>query len=84
MGQDRAKIQADLESMPGRQPVIMRKGPDHDFRDEWVHNEADIDHSRVVWARGMGCAQNQELIKYFKDRHAWLLEADQAPLSLSS
>jgi hypothetical protein len=27
----------------------------------------------------MGPARNQELIDYFRDRHAWLVEADETP-----
>ncbi len=30
----------------------------------------------------MGPAQNEELIRYYKDRHAWLLEADAQPPKL--
>jgi hypothetical protein len=32
-----------------------------------------------VWARDMGPAQNKELIDYFRDRHVWLVEADDTP-----
>ena len=50
---------------------------------EWVYNGANIGEHRVVWAHDMGPAQNEELIKYYKDRHAWLLEADKQPHKLS-
>ena len=32
--------------------------------------------AKVVWARDMGDAQNQELLQYFKSRRAWRLDAD--------
>jgi hypothetical protein len=58
----------------------VRYGPHHDISyHEWVYNEADIDQAKVVWARDMGPSQNKELIDYFRDRHVWLVEADDTP-----
>ncbi len=65
-----------LESQPGRYLVIVRYGEDHNIQDDWVFNHADIDGSRIVWARDMGAAANRELIEYYKDRHVWLLEPE--------
>jgi len=48
-----------------------------------VYNGANIDKSKVVWARDMGAAENEELIHYYKDRRAWLLEADETPPRLA-
>jgi hypothetical protein len=52
---------------------------DHDPFFELVYNDADIDNSKVVWARDMGPAQNEELLRYYNDRQAWLLDADEVP-----
>ena len=49
----------------------------HDVDHEWVYNAADIDAAKIVWARDMGAAQNQELLNYFHNRHIWLLNGDQ-------
>jgi hypothetical protein len=62
--------------------VIVRYKPEHNPFDEWVYNQADIDNSKVVWARDMG-DQNNELIRYFSKRRVWLLEADENPVKLS-
>jgi len=78
----RAGVLAKLERLPGRQLVIVRYSPDHDIFCEWVYNDADIDASKVVWARDMGYARNQELLRYFKDRQVFLLEADEHPPKL--
>lgn len=80
---ERARVLKQLESMPGDQLVIVRYFPGHDFiLDEWVFNGADIDGSKVVWARDMGSEQNAELLQYFKTRHAWLVEPDRRPVQL--
>ena len=79
----RAEVLSQLEHMPGNQLAIVRYRPDHDFiLDEWVFNGADINGSKVIWARDMG-AQNSELIHYFSGRHPWLVEPDYNPPRLT-
>jgi hypothetical protein len=73
---ERAAILRELREMPRQQLVIVSYGPDHDLHREWVWNEASIDEAKVVWARDMGDAQNQELLEYFKNRQVWRLDAD--------
>ncbi len=80
---NRAAILHSLESSSGQHLVLVRYGANHDVDSEWVYNRADIDGSKVVWARDMGDAKNQELLQYFKDRQTWLLDADDAPPHLS-
>jgi hypothetical protein len=65
-----------LKHQDGRHLVIVRYGRKHSPHQEWVYNEADIDRSRVVWAREMDLIRNRALLEYFKDRHAWLLSVD--------
>jgi hypothetical protein len=77
---DRTRILNRLASGRGRQLAIVRYEQGHDiFFHEWVYNGADIDNAKVIFARDMGPAQNQELLDYFKDRQAWLVEADATP-----
>ena len=47
--------------------------------DEWVYNAANIDDSRIVWARDMGKEKNEQLIEYFSGRKIWRwhLESDE-------
>lgn len=78
----RIAVKQALAEQPGKQLVIVRYSPRHIFQDEWVYNAADIDSARVVWARDLGAEQNQELLKYYPDRTAWLLEPDEQPPSL--
>jgi hypothetical protein len=79
----RAALDRELQLEPGHQLILVRYGPEHNPFEEWVYNEADIDHARVVWAREMDSPENKRLLSYFKDRHVWLLEADSKPPRMS-
>jgi hypothetical protein len=78
----RAAILAQLQGYAGGQLVVVQYAPHHEPLDEWVYNDADIDAAKVVWARDMGAFANQELIRYFKLRRVWWLEADELPPKL--
>ncbi len=78
----RIAVNQALAEQPGKQLVIVHYSTRHIFQDEWVYNAADIDGSRVVWARDLGAEQNQDLLKYYPDRTVWLLEPDEQPPSL--
>jgi hypothetical protein len=82
-GTVRAQIESRLEQVPGRQLAIVRYSPEHNSLDEWVYNAADIDNSKVIWARDMSEAENLELIRYYKDRTVWLVQPDIKPASVS-
>ncbi|MGA2921829.1 MAG: hypothetical protein ABSE28_12030 [Candidatus Sulfotelmatobacter sp.] len=79
---DQPKVIAQLRQIPGGHLVIVRYGPDHIVDRDWIYNEPDIDRADVVWARDMGDEQNQELLRYFNRRHAWLMEGDDVPPKL--
>jgi len=46
---------------------------------EWIHDAADPDSARVVWAADLGPDENQKLLSYYPDRKAWLVEPDARP-----
>jgi hypothetical protein len=73
---ERAAILNQLRETSGEHLVIVHYGPHHDLDREWVWNRASIDTAKVVWARDMGDAENQELLQYFKDHRIWKLDAD--------
>jgi hypothetical protein len=76
---ERDGIEKQLSQLPGGQLAIVRYWGNHQPFDEWVYNAADIDRSKVIWARDMGPAGNQELIRYYRDRSVWLVEPDAIP-----
>jgi len=81
-GTARAEIESKLEHSSGKQLVIVRYSSEHNPIDEWVYNAANIDGSKVVWAREMDSAENETLVKYYKDRHVWLVQPDLKPASV--
>ncbi len=80
--QGRIAINDRLAQAPGKQVVFVRYGPRHLF-DEWIHNAANPDASRVVYAADLGSDENQKLRQYYPDRTAWILEPDARPPRLT-
>ena len=76
-------VNQQLNRVPGKLLVLVRYSPRHIFQDEWVYNRAAIDESRIVWARDLGDAENQPLLRYYPDRTALLLEPDAQPPNLA-
>jgi hypothetical protein len=72
----RVAITEKLEHTPGKHLVIVRYDGAHNIHDEWVYNGADIDGSKVLWARELSPEQNAKLFAYFKDRRIWLVTPD--------
>ena len=63
----RAYIQQWLSARAKQQLVIVRYSPFHSPDQEWVYNRADIDRSKVVWAREMD--QASAALRPFFSRH---------------
>ena len=72
----RITVMKELEKLPGKHLVVVRYGRHHNIHDEWVYNGADIDGSKIVWARELSPQQNARLVAYFNDRRFWLVEPD--------
>jgi hypothetical protein len=82
-GTERADIEAGLERLPGKQLVFVRDSPKRDPLDQWVYNRAGIDASKVVWAWDMDAANNRELMQYYPDRKAWLVNMGTEPATVT-
>ena len=72
----RFAVMKQLLAAPGKHLIMVRYSDDHNIHDEWVYNGADIDGSKVIWARELEEAQNVRLFAYFRDRRVWLVEPD--------
>jgi len=79
----RLAVSRQLAQVPGDLLVFVRYAPQHLFQEEWVWNAADIDRSRVVWARDLGPEEDQQLLSYYPARTALLFEPDARPMRLS-
>ncbi len=73
----RSTIVRNLESRPGKHLVVLQYEPDHFVHQEWAYNGADIEGARILWARSMGFAKDQDLFEAFPDRHVWLFNPDE-------
>jgi hypothetical protein len=74
---DHRQIIADSLGRKGKSVIFVRYAPTHPMADEWVYNAADIDRSPVVWAHDLGPQSNAELLHYYRDRLAWIVDVDQ-------
>ncbi len=72
----RARLAAELNSLPGKYLVIVRNAPRAGNIEEWVYNAADIDHAKLVWAREIPGVDMRPLVHYFQGRQIWLAEPD--------
>ncbi len=60
LGLPRAQVLSELERQAGQQLAIVRYSDKHSVFDDWVYNAADVDRSKVVWAREMDGEANAE------------------------
>lgn len=73
------EVNSILGLQPGQQLVFVQYTPEHVVHREWVYNGANLDAAHIVWARAMDRAKDEELLRYYPQRRAWLLEPDLKP-----
>jgi hypothetical protein len=81
--QRRIEVREQLASIGGPLLVFVRYSPHHIYQNEWVWNEADINHARIVFARDLGPEEDAKLIRYYSRRKVFLLEPDGATPKIS-
>ena len=81
---DRARLQHQLEQLPGQQLVIVHTRTNYAGSCDWIYNQPDIDHAKVVWARDMGTERNQELVDYFPHHKVWTVDQNDSIMRLEA
>jgi hypothetical protein len=80
---NKARMIAELDRIPGEHLVFVKAKTDPANLFQWIYNDADIDASRIVWARDMGEERNAELEKYFAGRKVWMVNPNIEPASVA-
>ena len=73
----RRPVEQQLAALPGQHLVLVRYSKDHNSGEEYVYNDADIDHAKTVWAREIPGVDVSPLLAYFRNRDVWLFEPDE-------
>jgi hypothetical protein len=73
----RKPVEKQLDAIPGGHVVIVRYSKDHNSGEEYVYNDADIDHAKIVWAREIPGVDLKPLFTYFRNRDVWVYEPDE-------
>lgn len=82
--ESRSVFSRQLNAAPGKHLVIVRYAPGHDVGNhEWVYNGADLEGSKVIWAREIPGVDMQPLLDHYRGRHVWVAEPDASPPRLT-
>jgi len=81
---NKSRITAELNRTPGAHLVFVEPKTSTANLFQWIYNDADIDRSRIVWARDLGPARNAELAAYFSGRKVWRVNPNVEPAGLES
>ena len=80
----RQQIARQLESKPGKQLVLVSYDLERHYPgDELVHNFADINSAKVLWARSKGSGNDADLCRAYGDRTFWSVTTDDTTFSLT-
>jgi len=79
----RKPVEQSLAAMPGQHLVLVRYSKNHNSGEEYVYNDADIDHAKTVWAREIPGMDLTPLLTYFRNRDVWVFEPDEDDSSVS-
>jgi len=80
----RKLITQQLESKTGEHLVLVSYDLERHYPgDELVHNGADFDKEKILWARSKGAESDRELCQAYPHRMFWSVETDDVHFSLT-
>ena len=80
---NRALIAHQLAAKPGKHLVIVSYDLEHHYPgDELVHNWAEFDAEKILWARSKGAGNDADLCGAYSDRTFWAVTTDDVKYSL--
>ena len=81
---NKSRITRSLERIPGNHLVFVKTKTNASNLFQWIYNDADIDKSRIVWARDLGELKNAQLAEYYGvSRTIWLMDPNAEPATYS-
>ncbi|GJM29139.1 MAG: hypothetical protein DHS20C17_17740 [Cyclobacteriaceae bacterium] len=80
--QEKEKIINQLNSIEGKHIVMVKYSDEHKLHEEWVYNGANLDQSKVLWARYISEEKADKLKEYFNDRMVWEIYPDASEIKL--
>lgn len=79
----RELIAKQLENRPGHHLVLVSYDMERHYPgDELVHNWADFDSQKILWARSKGAGHDSDLCDAYSDRTFWSVTTDDVSYSL--
>lgn len=80
---NKSRLIRQLEQTPGGHLVFVKAKTNEKNLFQWIYNDADIDASRVVWARDLGEARNAQLADFYHGlRTTWLVDPNVEPAQI--
>jgi hypothetical protein len=80
----RKLVTQQLDNKPGKQLVLVSYDLERHYPgDELVHNGADFNSEKILWARSKGVESDRELCQTYPRRSFWMVKTDDMNFTLS-
>ena len=80
----RKQVAEQLEDKPGKHLVLVSYDLERHYPgNELVHNGAEFNAERILWARSKGAEADLELCRDYSDRTFWNITTDDQNVSLT-
>ncbi len=82
---NRRSIERELKDAPGKQLVLVSYDLEHHYPgEELVHNWANLDAQKILWARSKGDGNDSDLCVFYPDRSFWRVTTNDLTFSLQA